>query len=396
MRKVNYLPSCKIGSIELERTQALIQENIRKLTEPLYSTIGLLVAKDLAGNLASDWLVSIVNTGQIRINAGKAFLLDANNELTSVQMAENTLITTPDVDGVYKVLLRHAYTNFEKGTVSINNNTNIVNGVGTEFTKVLAINRRMFINGVAVVVANVVSDTQLIISGNYGGVDVSGVNYKVGGYFSEYPLNEVDNYIYQNDAVSIILTTGAKPANDIYLADITITNGWVLEVEDKRTQFLTLFHEYPQLTADNLRDRRETIWRASAIAANTINAEITGITPQILATDAHVGTFRTKFALSFYKAADDTTLKINFHPTYTDTGNELITADKVKFQVRLDVDATEGTAEYLDVNELSHNISNLADGYHTLYFKLSKAATAFNLSIKINEVYKTGGSQFIV
>lgn len=396
MRKINYLPFCKVGSVELERSQSLMQDNIRKMYEPLMKTTGLLLPKNLQGQLSSDWLVTATGVQQLKINKGKAYIKDVNNNISAVILENDTLINTPEVDGNYKVLLRHAYTNYEQGTISIANNSNIVNGNGTEFTKILGINRRIYVAGQIFVIASVESDTQLTISGNYSGADINNEKFKIGGYFAEYPLNEEDNLIYKHDTASIVLTSLDKQVNDIYLADVTITNGWITNVVDKRTEILELYHEYPQINANMLRTRRETLWRATNIVQSA-DASISGLQAQILATDNHTTEFSTKFALNFYKRQDDKILHLVYHPFYTDTGMDLIQLDKVKFQTRLQIkNQQDNVALFLDVEELTYDISNLAEGYYELQFQLKKVSTAFNLSILLQEIYITGNYQFII
>lgn len=395
MNKVIFQPYVKVGSLELNRMQDLLNGNTQKMVEPLLDNAGLLIKRDLQGNLLSDWLVSIYTVRSIKVNSGKAYIYDNNNNLTSLILKQDAILETPLTDGTYKVVLRHAYNNYEEGTITLLNNSKTVQGNGTKFSQVLGVNRRIYADGKFFVVSNVISDTEAEISEVYTGASINNARYIVGGYFSEYPLTAEHNFIYLNESVSIVITNGDLQPNDIMLANITVTNGWVVSVEDKREQIVNVYEQYPQLNHTNLRDRKVTLYRSSFFANGT-DAAITDLfSAEILATDSHSTEYQTKLRLSFYKGQDDTTLSIAFTPRYTDTGGVLSQVDQTKFRLQAVVGSIVAET-YLDANLLTCNISQLANGYYTLELKLKKVAAAFNLSLRIDEIYLTGGNTFIV
>ena len=396
MKRLHFRPQLRAGSLELNRFQELMFKNVRELTEPLIDSYGLFITKDFNGNKSNDWLVEAVNNRTIKVNKGKAFIKDVNNEIAFIKLEEDYAIEMPLTDGIYKISLRHKYTNNEKGKVTVYNNTNTVYGTDTEFTKVFALNRRIYLNGEAYIVTDVISDTELVLASNYTGLDLINAQYQVGGYFSEYPYETENNYIYEHDGFEIIVTTQSLQTNDIYLADVTITNGWVVNIVDKRSQFYIPYQEYPQLNETHIRNRKEVIYRPVSLCDTTVNAETQGIKAQINADDSHGTSFSSKFAIRFYKGADDTTINLTYTPQYTN-GGSLTDIDKTKWKVRLSIPNILNTNDfYLSTTTLTLDISSLNEGYYELHFQLAKVTTAYNLSIFIEEVYLTGGRNFIV
>lgn len=399
MRRFNFLPNLKVGNLELTKFQVMQESNIRDFFEPVIKSLGLIIQKDWAGAFTNEWKVGKVDNFTIQVNAGQAFVLDAENKVVRIVLPSNYSIGMSTDDATYKVIARHFYSNFEQGTVSVTNGSDVVVGTNTEFTKVLAINRRIYLNGTPYVVLSIESDTQLTLATAYAGTNFTTLQYKVGGYFGAYPVNENENLIYQNDGLILIVTTGALQANDLYLADVIIQNGWVTTINDKR--YLNIFETYnenPKINHQNTRTRKITLYRPALFCSASLNADIsTDVQAQIIASDAHSTNLQSKFALRFNKTGDDSLLTVKFSAFYTDTGLALSEADQLKWQTRLDiVGQANGTLRYMDVTEPTYDISLLPNGYYELNFKLKKTTTAFNLSIRVEEIYLTGNKNLVI
>lgn len=398
MNEIKFLPNLKIGSLELGRFQALVNNNLRNFVEPMFAQVGLLLPKDFADAMPNDWLVTAAGLQSIQINTGKAVILDENGQLDAVMLSTPVVIGTPVVDGTYKVLLRQFYTNLEQGTVSLANNSQTVIGTGTLFTQRFSLNRRIIINSVAFTVTSVTDDTHLTISALYTGASITSAYFAVGGWFSSYPVGIESNYIYQNYGLSIIIST-IQGAYDLYLADVVISTGVIASITDKRsTNLCKIYSETTKLDSTNIRTRKITLYRPQLLNAGTVNANITPPqAAQILANDSHVGTMDPKLVLTFYKGTDDKLLTVSFNSWYTDTGLPISTPDQSKWEVCIGLYGfADGAAVNLVQTQVTYNISALSAGYYELSFKLRKISTAFNLSIKINEIYLTGNKSLVV
>lgn len=398
MKSIKFLSNLKIGSLELGRFQTLVQSNLRNFVEPIFSQVGLLLPKDFAGAMPNDWLVTSAGLQSIQINTGKAVILDENGQLDAVTLSTPVVIGTPVVDGTYKVLLRQFYTTLEQGTVSLANNSQTVIGTGTLFTQLFSLNRRIIINSVAYTVTSVTDDTHLTISALYTGASITSAYFAVGGWFSSYPVGIESNYIYQNYGLSIIIST-TQGAYDLYLADVVISTGVIAAITDKRsTNLCKIYSETTKLDSTNIRARKVTLYRPQLANAGTVNANVTPPqAAQILANDSHIGTMDPKVAITFNKTADDKLLTVSFNSWYTDTGLPLSVPDQAKWEVCIGLTGlADGAAVNLGQIIATYDISGLSDGYYELSFKLRKISTAFNLSLKINEIYLTGNKFLVV
>lgn len=398
MKLIKFLSNLKIGSLELGRFQTLVNNNLRNFVEPLFSQVGLLLPKDFAGAMPNDWLVTAAGLQSIQVNTGKAVILDENGKLDAVTLSSAVVVSTPVVDGTYKVLLRQFYTNIEQGTVSLANSSQTVIGTNTLFTQLFALNRRIIINSTAYIVTAVADDTHLTISTMYTGASIISANFAVGGWFSSYPVGIESNYIYQNYGLSIVISA-TQGANDLYLADVVISTGVISTITDKRsTNLCKIYSETTKLDSTNIRTRKITLYRPQLLNAGTVNANITPPqAAQILANDSHIGTMDPKLALTFYKDSDDKLLTMSFNSWYTDTGLPLSAPDQAKWEVCIGLTGlADSAAVNLVQTIVTYNISALSAGYYELSFKLRKISTAFNLSIKINEIYLTGNKLLVV
>ncbi|MDQ7818686.1 MAG: hypothetical protein RDU14_16795 [Melioribacteraceae bacterium] len=398
MKEIKFLSNLKIGSLELGRFQTLVNNNLRNFVEPMFAQVGLLLPKDFAGAMPNDWLVTAAGLQSIQINTGKAVILDENGELDAVTLESAAVVSTPDVDGTYKVLLRQFYTTIEQGTVSLANGSQTVIGTNTLFTQLFALNRRIIIDSTAYVVTAVTDDTHLTISALYTGASITSANFAVGGWFSSYPVGIESNYIYQNYGLSIIISA-TQGANDLYLADVVISTGVIETITDKRsTNLCKIYSETTKLDSTNIRTRKITLYRPQLLNAGTVNANITQPqAAQILANDSHIGTMDPKLTLTFYKEADDKLITVSFSSWYTDTGLPISVPDQSKWEVCIGLyGLANGAAVNLAQTLVTYDISALSIGYYELSFKLSKISTAFNLSIKVNEIYLTGNKFLVV
>jgi len=398
MNKTNFKSNLYIGSLELTRYQDLLSKNILNFYEPFIVQYGLIITQDFSQVLSGQWKVTQADNFSINVAPGDAIVQDDAGFTARVKLINTQNIVMPSADGVYKVLLKHTYTNYEEGTISVINGSNVITGTGTEFTKLFGLNRLLIFGGQYYTVLQVNSDTELLITENYPGATASGINYAVGGWFTTPRIAVNDNLIYELDSKSIVITTANKASNEYWLAEVTMTGGIITNVVDKRNQnIFKIYSEVPKFDWQTARTRKVTLYRPKTINSGAVNADAATLSAQILADDTHVGTFQKKFGLRFYKTADDKTLTVNFTSTYTATGQPLTALDQVKWQVRIDIDGqATGNAYYLDTNEAVYDISALPDGYYTMYFLLKKVSTAFGLSVMINEVALKGNLNIVI
>lgn len=231
---IKYLSNLKLGSIELERAKKLISENSLLLFENLIETYGLLVGLLDTDSYSDHWKVAKSGNNQVTVEAGKAVLY--NNYPRQIVNSSQLTLDIPTADGTYKLLLSYSESNFENGTVSVENGNATVTGTDTEFTKIFGVNRRIIINDTAFQVLSVQSDTELTLATTYSGTTESGANFKVGGWFTSYPVSVADNLIYVYDSFEITAKTTAKLDTEYWLAEIVVSGGVITTVTDKRDQ----------------------------------------------------------------------------------------------------------------------------------------------------------------
>ncbi|MCA0388462.1 MAG: hypothetical protein LCH52_08205 [Bacteroidetes bacterium] len=237
--KTLFKSSCRIGSLELSRTQELISSSALEAIKPLIKTYGLINTYNSNHVLTSDWKVEHYSDNEIRVLTGTALVPDIDKIPRFVKLPANQIINTGSTDGNYSVVLRYKATNFEEGTVSVSNGSTAVTGVKTKFTKTLSANRRIRIGSSFYTVGSVADDENLGIVESFDQPNASDVKYKVGGWFAgTSPLAEADNLIYELDSYEIILKTGAIAEYEVVLAKVVITSNIIYDVQDLRHKYV--------------------------------------------------------------------------------------------------------------------------------------------------------------
>jgi hypothetical protein len=396
MEKTLFKSNLFTGSLELNNSENLLTNNLLNLFNPLITKYGLVITQDFSQILSANWLVSQQTPNSININAGNAIVQDADGNTARITLASNTVLTMPASDGTYNIFLKQSNTNNEPGTIAFTNGLNLVEGTGTKFTQVFAVNRLLITNNTAYHVIQVNSDTELELDQTYPGVSVAGLNFAVGGWFTTQNVSLPDNYIYQHDAPTLTITTGAIGTYQYWLAQVTMTGGIITSIVDKRSQnIFSTYSEIPKFNWTQARNRHVSVYKPSLLNSGTVNAVVTTMPPQVLANSSFPSSFQPVFGQTFLRTSDDKQLVVNFSSLVTDTGLALSAGQQVGFQIRVDIDGVAGAPINLNTNTCTVDISALTAGYHTLYIKLA-SITGFNLSVYINEIYLTGNLNLII
>jgi hypothetical protein len=224
----NYL---KHGDVEFNRMQELIKKDVLDLFLNMTQQFGI-IRNQIVG--WDKWQVTQLTNNSVRIKSGNAIILDANNKPVAVSLTSDYDVTIPPFDTIYKVAFKHKLHNYEKGSISITNGNTTVTGNGTEFTKVLGENRSIIVNGKVLKVAAVIDDVTATLVIPYVGTTITSTPYSVGGYFINTMNNLDDNYIYEYNGIEIIIKTGDLVAGEYLLAEVTVVNGIISSIVDRR------------------------------------------------------------------------------------------------------------------------------------------------------------------
>ena len=391
----NYM---KMGIQELQKLYNLQLDNSRKILERLISNYGFICERDYDGNIEDDWKPAKKSDTIISIQPGKGILNDQNGEIVFIENTEEIEVTIPNVEvESYKLFIKPINIANETGTVSLANGSITVLGTGTKFLDVYSANKRIIIEGNLHYVTQVRGNEELEISEMYTGVNIVDATHQVGAWIPSYPSSIEDNTIYLHDTFEIGLVTRELVTGEYLLADIEVSSYIITSVVDNRgSNILKYRNDSVSIDYQNSRERRVTIWKPEALCATGVNDDAAEIVEHIKADDTHAGTFSKKMIMRFYKRADDKNIHLAFNSFYT-AGGELSAADKSKYQVRMDIDESEGIPAYLSQNVICRDISELENNrYYEMSFLLCKVDAAYNLSIRIDEVYLTGNKILIV
>ncbi len=251
MSKIDYKANLKLGNIELERAQAIMNDDSLSALDTIISKYGLAIDRDANNNLVNDWLVGNSDPTHITIQPGTAIFQEAIDTPDGaiglggypriINLAAVQTIAIPGADGNYNVWAYYTATNYEAGTIQVTNGSKDVVGTNTEFTKIYGTNRSLIIGSNVYPIQSVTDDTNLVLVNNYTDVNASGLQYSAGGWFAGgNPAAASDNIIYQYNTVNFsILSTSSFPVGKNYLlATITISGGVITNIADQRTNNL--------------------------------------------------------------------------------------------------------------------------------------------------------------
>jgi hypothetical protein len=213
--KITFKNGIKISDKEFNRAFEMEQTNTRNLISGMIKRRGLIVTRNTDGSLGGNWKPTLgIPATSIQIAGGYFIGQTEDGYFSRVEMPDT--IYSPDsslLSGTYILRVQHRYVTDEIGTVNVTNNSVLITGNGTEFTKIFAINRRILINGVFYTIASVQSNTMLTLQNAFPLSTQSNLKYGVGGYFvSNYPSAVESNTIYARDSYAFSLVTSAHPA----------------------------------------------------------------------------------------------------------------------------------------------------------------------------------------
>jgi hypothetical protein len=225
-----------IGTPELARLQALLDQNRSGVDASIIAAYGLVMNRVSPNVWSTDWYVSQQGGLTVNIQAGRAVVLDSTGAVRAIvnpSLISNVAI--PASAGTYKVAILYGTNNYETGTAHVTNGSATVSGNGTAFTKVFKANRTLIVAGASYAVQSVESDTSLTLAAPFGGSSNTVAQFSVGGWFSTPPGAVADRQIYLYDTYSIVITTGALASGALLLATVTVSGGAITNVADGRT-----------------------------------------------------------------------------------------------------------------------------------------------------------------
>lgn len=229
--------NAKHGSLERARANEITDRKIFNVLNRVITTPGLVVTKNIQGVVEDDWTVAKKNSTQVTVQPGEAIFKDSNDNLRFADLAAVETLDLPitaSTSGNLYLTISYLKTNYEKGTITLTNGSDQVVGVGTEFAKILAANRRIFVDGIAYKVASVESALALTLESSYTGTTNEDTQFKVGAWFTSYPSGESDNMIYEYDDFEFVIKANSYLSTDIVLAKISVVNGVISTVTDMR------------------------------------------------------------------------------------------------------------------------------------------------------------------
>lgn len=224
-------PNAKHGSLEFNRMQELVKDELLSVVGGLVKQYGIL-RNGVVG--LDKFLVAKTTALGLSINAGTALLKDAEDKPAICLLGDDYALQLPNYDATYKIAIKHKTHSYESGTITTAMGDNTIVGDGTEFTKILGANRSIIINNYLYPVMSVTDDTHLELTIPYPNIAESGVQFSVGGYFVTSVTNVADNLIYEHNGIEIIATTNALTAYEYLLAEATVVSGNITAVVDKR------------------------------------------------------------------------------------------------------------------------------------------------------------------
>ncbi len=239
--KFNYLPALKMGSLERERQQLFSTETDSNILAAMFETAGLIPPIDTG----SGWLTSAIGTSpqHLAITGGGAVLADDAGVLHLISdRATREVVGTGELGafpaGNYNVYLHFIATSDEKGTVSKFDATTII-GYGTEFTKILAINRDIIIGGNRYTVLSVTDDTHLTVQSNLPAI--TGAKFQIGGWFIEDKSTMDERKIYVNDQYEYLVTASTLTGNHYKIATFHSDGTSISALTDTRATAVAVY-----------------------------------------------------------------------------------------------------------------------------------------------------------
>lgn len=258
MSKLKLSPNLFLEVNELSRLVKFLSDDGYKLIfKNLFSSFGIARGQN------SDYFKVSYKEGSdnvIVVNSGIA--IDENVNI--IVLKNNKEIELPSIveyNKKYWVVISHATTNDEEGTVSVSEIGNL-RGNGTSFLSVLRgqpnfptkIKFTSIKNTEEYEVVEVTSDTDAVIAGDF--VEESGLNYQVIGTFTPgFQPDDENKMIYEYDSCNIeIVQSESAPElseGQFILASFIRSNGVAVNDERSRNYINTEFHEEVENETDD-------------------------------------------------------------------------------------------------------------------------------------------------
>jgi len=244
MNKVLFNNELEITASEIKDLVSLADSNLRNILKTLFVEFGVAVTRNQIGDISDNGLVFQLSPGIISIKA----MVGVTENLDFVEVLDGEVSqAVPSDSQIYKVVLRHISTNYEKGTVTLLNGQSDVAGTGTDFThlkeeRMLDVEVRpghiIEIDGVNFTIDEITDETNLTV------VETAAQNFvdkqfKIkGNYFSAQP----NEYLFEYDSYQIVLSTSESTlsADEILLANVSY-DGNVMAITDKREENILTF-----------------------------------------------------------------------------------------------------------------------------------------------------------
>lgn len=263
--------------------QDLLLRNLTRLVDAVSTSTGLIIAYGTDGQLADDWEIEDMGSGNIRVKAGIAILPD--HEIIELEADSDSMAVTDDSSD-YSVIIKLStdsdYIEKEKGTVAVATSSLTLTGTGTLFLEEFEVGERIALdatnaaNQVPLIIDSITSNTELAVSatdGNGGAVALTtetGIDFwSIGRFAAGYPAGADTENIRNHNKVAISIT--ASPAGDyITLGTVNRTGASVTITDSREASLLELFSSSrhsrtsdKNLSSDSVKANRfggNTIW----------------------------------------------------------------------------------------------------------------------------------------
>lgn len=310
---VKFSENLFISVEELNRLKSSIGENgWKRFAKNLVSKFGIAVNDNNTNFIP---IINSTETDTLTIQTGIAF--DADMNIIVLDSAVNASLPHSQLASGYKywLILRHAITHNEAGTVSITD-AGALTGVGTKFTEVLRgqpdfptkVKLESDVNNGEYEVVEVSSDTSAILAGSF--TNESGKKYSVIGTFTPgFIPNEENRQIYSYDSCEIeIVMANEKPVinegYDFILASVeyvdNMNNGYDMVLNDYRADYLLNFSFDDEEVAENKELAKDGI--VTLVKESVVGLDEKGILVELLMEHGFTVTdFTVDATLSGYK-----------------------------------------------------------------------------------------------
>jgi hypothetical protein len=245
MNTIKYPKYSKVGVYELPFLITGIEENFSNLVQGIM-TPGLLIKKLSSGVLSSDFLVS--GNGPLNINAG--YLTYNDNGKIRIVKFDATVLSVDAIsypNGNYYVCIKPKSTNYEKGTLSFTNGSDIVSSTIKNVFKYLRPGGSIIIENADSIYGNggnypIISTSvdSVRLATPFNGTSESGLKWKIGAEFPDGHNVDSNNerLAYEYDGYDLVISSSPVGYELCYLR---MSSGVATILSDRRPNFLAVF-----------------------------------------------------------------------------------------------------------------------------------------------------------